>query len=72
VAGDIRSEEHCRSLVERAFDEFGKLDLLVNNAAFQMGQQSIEDITSEQFDRTFKTNVDAMARTARLSGQPSR
>jgi len=60
VAGDIRDEAHCNTLVRRAFDEFGRLDLLVNNAAYQMAQETIEDVTPEQFDRTFKTNVYAM------------
>lgn len=60
VAGDNRDEAHCTRLVERAFAEFGRLDVLVNNAAYQMAQESIEDITSEQFDRTFRTNVYAM------------
>ncbi len=60
VAGDIRDEAHCRQLVEKAVSQFGRLDLLVNNAAYQMAQQRLEDITAEQFDRTFKTNVYAM------------
>ena len=59
-AGDIRSEEHCRALVDRAFDEFGRLDILVNNAAFQSTHESIEEFSSEEFERTFKTNVFAM------------
>ncbi|MFB9239399.1 SDR family oxidoreductase [Plantactinospora siamensis] len=61
VAGDIRSEEHCRSLVQRAVDELGGLDILVNNAAFQMAQDGgITDISTEQFDRVLKTNLYAM------------
>ena len=60
VAGDIRDENHCRQLVEKAFGQFGRLDLLVNNAAYQMAQQRLEDITAEQLDRTFRTNVYAM------------
>ena len=60
VAGDIRDERHCNALVERAFDEFGKLDILVNNAAFQTTHQRIEEFTTEEFDRTFRTNVYAM------------
>jgi NAD(P)-dependent dehydrogenase (short-subunit alcohol dehydrogenase family) len=59
-AGDIRTEEHCRALVDRAFDEFGRLDILVNNAAFQSTHESIEEFSSEEFERTFKTNVFAM------------
>jgi NAD(P)-dependent dehydrogenase (short-subunit alcohol dehydrogenase family) len=60
IPGDIRDEAHCRALVDRAFDEFGRLDILVNNAAFQMTHDSIEEFSSEEFDRTFKTNVYAM------------
>ena len=60
AAGDIREESQCSSLVERAFEEFGRLDVLVNNAAFQMTRGSIQEISSEEFDRTFRTNVYAM------------
>jgi NAD(P)-dependent dehydrogenase (short-subunit alcohol dehydrogenase family) len=60
VKGDIREEEHCISLVERAFSEFGKLDILVNNAAHQSTHESIEEWTTEEFDRTYKTNIYAM------------
>src|SRR5918998_6804686 len=60
VAGDIRDEAHCRRLVERAVGEFGKLDVLVNNAAFQMSREGIADIETAEFDRTFRTNVYAM------------
>jgi NAD(P)-dependent dehydrogenase (short-subunit alcohol dehydrogenase family) len=60
AAGDIRDEAHCRSIVERAAEEFGRLDVLVNNAAFQMTRGSIQEISSEEFDRTFRTNVYAM------------
>jgi NAD(P)-dependent dehydrogenase (short-subunit alcohol dehydrogenase family) len=60
VAGDIRDESHCRRLVARAVEEFGRLDVLVNNAAFQMTHEGIGEITSEEFDRTFRTNVYAM------------
>jgi NAD(P)-dependent dehydrogenase (short-subunit alcohol dehydrogenase family) len=59
-AGDIRFEEHCKALIDRAFDELGKLDILVNNAAYQMCQEKIEALSSEQFDRVFRTNVYAM------------
>lgn len=58
--GDIREEQHCRELIDRTFDQFGKLDILINNAAFQMTHESIEEFSTEEFDRTFKTNVYAM------------
>jgi NAD(P)-dependent dehydrogenase (short-subunit alcohol dehydrogenase family) len=61
VPGDIRDEAHCRQVVERAVGELGGLDILVNNAAYQMARQGgIEDITTAQFDRVLKTNLYAM------------
>lgn len=57
VPGDISQPAQCRALIERAFDEFGKLDILVNNAAHQDTFKNIEDITVEEFDRTFRTNI---------------
>jgi hypothetical protein len=61
VPGDLTSEQACDQLVERAVTEFGRIDLLVNNAAYQMAQPGgIADITTEQFDRVLKTNLYAM------------
>jgi len=60
LPGDITDERHCTSLVERVFAEFGRLDVLINNAAFQMTHDSIEEFSTEEFDRTFRTNVYAM------------
>ncbi|GAB3526055.1 SDR family oxidoreductase [Pontibacter brevis] len=60
VPGDISDEEHCKSIVQRAVDEFGQIDVLVNNAAFQMARESLQDIPSEEWDRTFRTNIYAM------------
>src|SRR5919109_1515171 len=60
VPGDICDEKHCTAIVERAVKEFGKIDVLVNNAAYQVSRDRIEDITTEDFDRIFKTNVYAM------------
>lgn len=57
IAGDIGDENHCRSIVEQTVSEFGRLDILVNNAAEQHPQQSITDITKEQLERTFRTNI---------------
>ena len=57
VPGDLREEEFCRGVVDRAVREFGGLDLLVNNAAYQMSVEGIEDLTTEQLLRTFTTNV---------------
>ncbi len=60
VAGDISQEGHCQQLVQRAIQEFGKLDILVNNAAFQRTYQSITEIPAEELQYTFATNVFAM------------
>jgi NAD(P)-dependent dehydrogenase (short-subunit alcohol dehydrogenase family) len=61
VPGDIRDEAHCRAIIERAVSELGGVDILVNNAAYQMAQPGgITDITTEQFDRVMKTNLYAM------------
>jgi len=61
VPGDVRSESHCEAIVQRAVTELGGLDILVNNAAYQMAQPGgITDITTEQFDRVMKTNLYAM------------
>ena len=60
VAGDVSEEAHCQALVKRTVDEFGKIDLLVNNAAMQRTHQSIEEISSEEWDKTFRTNIYSM------------
>jgi len=60
VAGDIQDEAHCRRLVESAVSELGGLDILVSNAAYQMAGDGIATVTSEQFERTYRTNVFAM------------
>ena len=57
LLGDVTNPKNCRKLVDRTVDEFGKLDILVNNAAFQQHQESLEDLTEEQWDQTFKTNI---------------
>lgn len=60
IAGDIGEESTCQKLVEQTVKEFGHLDILVNNAAEQHPQESIEDITAEQLERTFRTNIFSM------------
>ena len=55
--GDVAEERHCQGLVKQALREFGRLDILVNNAAMQRTHQSIEEISSEEWDRTFRTNI---------------
>lgn len=61
VLCDIRDEKQCRSLIERAVSEFGRIDVLVNNAAYQMSQpDGISAISTEQFDRVMRTNLYGM------------
>ncbi len=60
IPGDIGDEKVCQQAVQQTVDEFGQLDILVNNAAEQHPQQSIEDITAEQLERTFRTNIFSM------------
>ncbi len=60
VAGDIGDESFCQDLVRQTVDELGRLDTLVNNAAEQHPQESITDISAEQLERTFRTNIFSM------------
>jgi len=60
VPGDLAEPAHCRAIVERAVQEFGRIDVLVNNAAFQMTRDAIEEIPDEEWDYTFQVNITAM------------
>lgn len=60
IAGDIGDEAFCQKAVEQAVQELGHLDILVNNAAEQHPQKSIEEITADQLERTFRTNIFGM------------
>lgn len=57
IPGDVKDPRFCKSAIEKTVKEFGKLDILVNNAAYQHHQESIEDISDEQFEKTFRTNI---------------
>jgi len=57
IEGDVRKPEVCRQFVDQTVKEFGRLDILVNNAAYQQHQEKLEDLTEAQWDRTFKTNI---------------
>lgn len=67
IPGDLKVASFCTDAVEIAHKELGRLDILVNNAAFQHHQKSIEDITDEQFDETFKTNIYGYFRMAKAA-----
>ena len=59
IAGDLADPANCRDVVQRTVDEFGAIDVLVSNAAFQMSHETIEEISDEEWDHTIATNVSA-------------
>jgi NAD(P)-dependent dehydrogenase (short-subunit alcohol dehydrogenase family) len=59
VPGDVSQVAHCREIVNQAMQEFGRIDVLVNNAAVQYSHESIEEIPEEEWDRTLATNLSA-------------
>jgi NAD(P)-dependent dehydrogenase (short-subunit alcohol dehydrogenase family) len=67
IPGDLTKEKFCLKAVEETVEEFGGIDILVSNAAHQMRKKSIEDITTEEFDRTFKTNIYAYFHLAKAA-----
>ena len=60
VPGDIADPAHCRAIVQKTVDAFGRIDILVNNAAYQMSYESLEEIPDDKWDYTFQVNVGAM------------
>ena len=60
VMGDLADPAHCRSVIAQAVEAFGRIDVLVNNAAFQGTRESLEEIPDDEWDRTFQVNVTAM------------
>jgi NAD(P)-dependent dehydrogenase (short-subunit alcohol dehydrogenase family) len=60
VPGDIQEEAHCKEIINRAVQEMGGIDILVNNAAFQMTHESLQELSAEELDRTYRTNIFAM------------
>ncbi|MEJ5056086.1 SDR family oxidoreductase [Sphingobacterium sp. MYb382] len=60
LPGDIRSEEFCRFMIEETVAEFGRIDILINNAAYQMSYDNLEDISALEWNKTFETNLSAM------------
>ncbi|MCG1055868.1 SDR family oxidoreductase [Mycetohabitans sp. B5] len=65
VRGDVAQREHCARIVQQAVDAFGKIDVVVNNAAFQMTHESLDEISDDEWDNTFDTNIGAMFRITR-------
>ncbi|MDN5760756.1 MAG: SDR family oxidoreductase [Microlunatus sp.] len=60
IRGDLADAQHCRDIIATAVEELGRVDILVNNAAYQMTRTSLEEIPDEEWDRTFDTNIRAM------------
>jgi NAD(P)-dependent dehydrogenase (short-subunit alcohol dehydrogenase family) len=60
ISGDVSDPQHCRDIIARTVEEFGRVDVLVNNAAFQMSHDTLEEIPDEEWDHTWATNVSAM------------
>ncbi|MGH6886049.1 MAG: SDR family oxidoreductase [Geminicoccales bacterium] len=67
LAGDVGDETFCRDVVSRTAHAFGRLDVLVNNAAVQHPQDNLEDISAEQMERTFRTNIFGMFHLTRAA-----
>ena len=67
IEGDLTDADFCSHVVERTLQEFGKLDILVNNAAFQQHQKSLDEVTDEQWDHTFRTNIYAYFRVTKAA-----
>jgi NAD(P)-dependent dehydrogenase (short-subunit alcohol dehydrogenase family) len=66
-AGDISKRETCEALVKQAADAFGRIDIIVNNAAFQMNHETMEEISDEEWCHTFDTNITAMFRIVKAA-----
>lgn len=60
MKGDITSEAHCKAIVNKALDSLGGIDILINNAAYQMGRKTLQEISAEEWSYTFDTNMKAM------------
>jgi NAD(P)-dependent dehydrogenase (short-subunit alcohol dehydrogenase family) len=60
VPGDISDRAHCKTIIPKAVEEFGRVDILVNNAAFQMTHETLDEVSDEEWDHTVATNLTAM------------
>jgi NAD(P)-dependent dehydrogenase (short-subunit alcohol dehydrogenase family) len=67
VRGDIANPQHCREIVQTAVDELGGIDILVSNAAYQMSHQTLEEVSDDEWDYTFDTNIGAMFRLVKAA-----
>jgi NAD(P)-dependent dehydrogenase (short-subunit alcohol dehydrogenase family) len=60
IPGDVSKPQHCRDIIDQTVTEFGRVDILVNNAAYQMSHETLEEISDEEWEYTFATNISAM------------
>lgn len=67
LAGDVSDAQHCRALVDQTVDEFGGLDILVSNAAFQMSRESLQEVPDDEWDYTIATNLSAYFHLAKAA-----
>jgi NAD(P)-dependent dehydrogenase (short-subunit alcohol dehydrogenase family) len=67
VDGDLADPQHCRDIVSRTVEELGRVDVLVNNAAYQMTRESLDEIPDEEWDHTMATNLSAMFHLAKAA-----
>jgi NAD(P)-dependent dehydrogenase (short-subunit alcohol dehydrogenase family) len=67
LPGDLEDAGHCRAIVERSVQELGGVDILVNNAAYQMARDGLADISADELERTFRTNIFAMFHTCKAA-----
>jgi NAD(P)-dependent dehydrogenase (short-subunit alcohol dehydrogenase family) len=67
VKGDVADPQHCRDIIQTAVNELGGVDILVSNAAYQMTHETLEEITDDEWDYTFDTNIGAMFRLAKAA-----
>jgi NAD(P)-dependent dehydrogenase (short-subunit alcohol dehydrogenase family) len=67
VAGDVSQPQHCRDIIAKAVEEFGRIDVLVSNAAFQMTHETLEEIPDEEWDHTLATNLSAFFHLAKAA-----
>ncbi|SAL17814.1 SDR family oxidoreductase [Caballeronia humi] len=67
LPGDITDRAHCRELVAKTVDMFGRIDVIVNNAAYQMTYDGLDDISDDEWDKTFSTNIGAMFRIVKAA-----
>src|SRR5688500_15409098 len=67
VAGNLADPDHCRTVVDTALAEFGRIDILVNNAAYQMTHETVEELSDDEWQHTFDVNITAMFRLVRAA-----